>query len=102
MAGWNPTLANVITVCIRLQEYRKDVTSTLSDIYRKEDQDDDREKVVGDEVEKSEFSSEQEFGFKSSFNIECERNKTVLALKERIFDVTGYSAESQKLLYIGR
>jgi hypothetical protein len=111
MAGWNPTLDNIISVCIRLQEYPEDVSSQFKhhqisdrevephtvDTDGKDAQDDDV-KQIPDEIE----FFEAEFGFKSSFNIDCERNKSVMALKERIFDATGYSANSQKLLYIGR
>ncbi len=108
MAGWNPALDNIISVSIRLQDYPKEVTSQLKhrqlkygeeeppgDIDMKVAQDDDEKNIVPEK-------SESEFGFKSSFNIDCERNKSVMALKERIFDATGYSANSQKLLYIGR
>jgi hypothetical protein len=111
MAGWNPTLDNVISVCIRLQEYPKDVTSQFNNSQSKphvgellDEKDEHGNDTKSIRTSSTEFDEKREtdFEFKSSFKIDCERNKSVLALKERIFEATGYSAESQKLLYIGR
>ncbi len=64
----------------------------------KDANDDDTKNISQDVIE----NPETDFGFKSTFMIDCERNKSVLDLKERIFQATGYSANTQKLLYIGR
>ncbi len=101
-------MENVISVCIRLQEYPKDVASQFKHrqfkdpvgemLGEKDAQDEDTEKNLPSEIE----NLETVFGFKSTLNIDCERNKSVLNLKQRIFEATGYSANAQKLLYVGR
>jgi hypothetical protein len=101
--GWCPSLPNIISVNVRLQEYSDELKSKYHSSSKTQGQ--PLQSSPGDGTEAHGQGSKtrpDEYEFESSFEIKCERTKSVLALKDKIAEATGFGTEFQKLLHAGR
>ena len=96
--GWRPSLPKSISISIRMQEYSE--YSMVSDVAVGERTADATYNRSNNEEGRSKDCDV--LGFETTFEIRCERNETVLVLKDRIAESTGFASESQRLLHIGR